>query len=146
MINASPGNLTPVFDAILERAHNLCGIALGELELYEDGKFRAVAMRGVSGLLAELLHQPFIPPPNSPLARLLAGEPIVHIADLFELAQQRPDDPRAQAGAQYGLRTVLFVPLRQDEALVGYITAYRQEVRPFSKKEIALLQNFAPRR
>jgi GAF domain-containing protein len=132
-----------VFDAILEKAHSLCGVALGELELYEDGKFRAVAMRGVSGPLAELLRQPFTPPPNSPLARLLAGEPVVQFADLFELAQQRPDDRRAQAGAQYGLRTVLFVPLRKDDALLGYITAYRQEVRPFSEREIALLQNFA---
>ena len=100
-------------------------------------------MRGVAGPLAELLRQPFAPPPESPLARLLAGEQIVQIADLSELARQRPEDPRAQAGAQYGLRTALFVPLRKDDALLGYITAYRQEVRPFSGKEIALLRNFA---
>jgi GAF domain-containing protein/HAMP domain-containing protein len=143
VINSSPGDLAPVFEAILDKAHGLCGIALGELELYEDGKFHAVAVRGVSGPLAELLRQPFVPPPESPLARLLADEPIVQIADLFELARQRPDDPRAQAGAQAGLRTVLFVPLRKDDALLGYITAYRREVRPFSQKEIALLQNFA---
>ena len=143
VINASPGYLAPVFEAILDKAHGLCGIALGELELYEDGKFRAVAMRGVSGPLAELLRQPFVPPPNSPLARLLAGEPIVQITDLSELASERPDDPRAQVGAQYGLRTVLFVPLRKDDALLGYITAYRREVRPFLENEIALLRNFS---
>ena len=143
VINSSPGDLAPVFGAILDKAHSLCGIALGELELYEDGKFHAVAMRGVAGPLAELLRQPFAPPPESPLARLLAGEQIVQIADLSELARQRPEDPRAQAGAQYGLRTALFVPLRKDDALLGYITAYRQEVRPFSGKEIALLRNFA---
>jgi GAF domain-containing protein len=127
----------------LEKAHGLCGIALGELELNEEGKFRAVAMRGVSGPFAELLCQPFAPPPQSPPARLLAGEAIVQLADLFELARQHPGDPRAQAGVQYGLRTVLFVPLRKDEVLLGYITAYRKEVRPFREKEIALLQNFA---
>jgi GAF domain-containing protein len=143
VINSSPGDLSPVFDAILEKAHGLCGIDLGELELNEDGKFRAVAMRGVSGPFAELLHQPFAPPPGSPPARLMAGEPIVQFADLFDLARQRADDQRAQAGAQYGLRTVLFVPLRKDGSLLGYITAYRKEVRSFSDKEIALLQNFA---
>ncbi len=143
VINSSPGDLTPVFDAILEKAHGLCDIALGELELHEDGKFRAVAMRGVSGPFAELLRQPFVPPPHSPLTHLLAGEPIVQITDLLEVARERPDDPRAQAGAQFGLRTVLFVPLRKDNALLGYITAYRKELRPFAEKEIALLQNFA---
>src|SRR5215470_2024567 len=143
VINSSPGDLAPVFDVILEKAHGLCGIALGELELNEEGKFRAVAMRGVSGPFAELLCQPFAPPPQSPPARLLAGEPFIQLPDLFELARQRSDDSRAQAGAQYGLRTVLFVPLRKDEALLGYITAYRKEVRPFTEKEIALLQNFA---
>jgi GAF domain-containing protein len=100
VINSSPGDLDPVFEAILEKAHGLCGIAFGELELNEEGKFRAVAMRGVSGPFAELLCQPFAPPPQSPPARLLAGEPIVQLADLFELARQRPDDPRAQAGAE----------------------------------------------
>jgi hypothetical protein len=102
VINSSPGDLAPVFAAILDKAHSLCGIALGELELYEDGQFRAVAMRGVSGSLAELLRRPFIPPPNSPPARLLAGEPIVQIADLFELAQQQPDDPRLALVAASG--------------------------------------------
>ncbi|HJU18292.1 MAG TPA: GAF domain-containing protein [Stellaceae bacterium] len=143
VINSSPGDLAPVFEAILEKAHSLCGVALGELEINEEGKFRAVAMRGVSGRFAELLRQPFAPPPQSPPARLLAGEPIVQLVDLFELARQRPDDLRAQAGAQYGLHTVLFVPLRKDDALLGYVTAYRREVRPFSEKEIALLQSFA---
>src|SRR5262245_33220978 len=100
-------------------------------------------MRGVSGPFAELLRQSFAPPPGSPPARLMAGEPIVQLPDLLDLARQRPDDPRAQAGAQYGLRTALFVPLRKDGFLFGYITAYRKEVRRFSDKEIALLQNFA---
>jgi class 3 adenylate cyclase len=143
VINSSPGDLAPIFEAILENAHRLCGIALGELELYEDGKVRAVAMRGVSGSFAELLRQPFVPPPGSPPARLLAGEHIVQVIDVSELAQDLPDDPRAQTGAQDGLRTALFVPLRKDDALLGYITGYRREVRRFSEKEIALLQNFA---
>src|SRR5207237_2357050 len=73
----------------------------------------------------------------------LAGERMGQTADVSDLARQQPDDPRAQAGAQHGLRTALFVPLRRDDALLGYITGYRREVRPFTDKQIALLQNFA---
>jgi GAF domain-containing protein len=143
VINSSPGDLTPVFEAILEKAHGLCRIAIGAMELYESGKFRAVAVRGLSGPLAELLREPFEPLPESPFARLLAGEPAVQITDVSELAPLRPDSPRAQLNAQYGLRTALFVPLRKDAALLGHVVALRQEVQAFSDKEIALLQNFA---
>jgi|GEM_PF-380563 len=143
VINSSPGDLVPVFDAILEKAHGLCGIAFGALQLYDGGKFRAVAVRGVSGPLAELLRQPFEPTPGSPPSRMLAGERIVQIADMAELAKQHPDDPRAQASAEHGLGTVLFVPLLKDAELLGYIAAFRTEVQLFSDREIALLQNFA---
>src|SRR3954471_1738113 len=91
VINSSPGDLAPVFDAILEKAHGLCDIALGELQLYEAGKVRAVAMRGVEGRLAALLRQPFEPQRESPPARLIAGERIVQITDVSELAREQPD-------------------------------------------------------
>ena len=136
VINSSPGDLAPVFDAMLEKGMRLCRIAFGALELHENGKFRAVAVRGVSGPLAELLRQPFEPPPESPLARLIAGEKVVQITDMSELARLRPDDPRAQAGAQYGLHTALFVPLRKDAELLGQVVAFRQELRPFSEKRL----------
>ena len=144
VINSSPGDLAPVFDVILEKAHNLCGIAFGSLNLFEDGKFRAVAVRrGASAAMVELLRQPRDPLPGAPPTRLLGGERIVQIADMAAFAAQRPGDPRAQASAGHGFRTVLYVPLRRDADLLGYITACRQEVRPFTDKQIALLENFA---
>jgi GAF domain-containing protein len=143
VINSSPGDLTPVFDAILEKAHTLCGIAFGSLQLYDRGKFRAVAVRGVADALAELLRQPLEPQPGTPQARLLAGERFVQIADVIEAAKQLPDETRAQAAVAHGLRTTLFVPLRRELDLLGYIAAFRKEVQPFTDKQIALLQNFA---
>jgi two-component system NtrC family sensor kinase len=145
VINSSPGDLAPVYAAILEKAHNLCGIAVGTLQLYEGTKVRAVAQRGVTGQWAELLREPFEPAPESPPARLSGGERIVHLIDQRRdvFANQQPDNPRAQAAVQQGLRTALWVPLRKDAELWGYISAFRQEVRPFSDKEIALLESFA---
>ena len=143
VINSSPGDLTPVFETLLERAHRLCGIAFGALQLEEAGKFRSVAARGLGGGLADLLREPFEPGQGSPPRRLIDGERIVHVADMAELARQHSDDPRAAAVSENGFRTTLFVPLRRDAALLGYIVAMRQEVRPFSEKEIALLENFA---
>src|SRR5207247_3435030 len=135
--------LAPVFEAILEKAHSLCGIAFGSLQLYEGGKVRAVAVRAVAEDLAELLRQPMTPRPGSAMSRLIAGERFVQNADIAELAQRFPDDPRIQLSAARGLRTGLFVPLRKEAELLGYISAFRDQVRPFSDKEIMLLENFA---
>jgi class 3 adenylate cyclase len=143
VINSSPGDLAPVFEAILEKAHSLCGIAFGSLQLYEGGKFRAVAVRGAPASLAELLRQPIEPLPGAPPTRLLGGERIVQVDYMVAYAGQQPSHPRAQATAEHGWRTTLYVPLRRDAELLGYITAFRREVRSFSDKEIALLQNFA---
>jgi GAF domain-containing protein len=143
VINSSPGDLAPVFDAILGKAHKLCGITFGSLQLRENGMFRAVAVRGVADSLAELLREPVEAVSGTPAARLADGERFVQIEDVAEVAKRQPDHRRANASAAHGLRTVLFVPLRKEAKLLGYITGYREEVRPFSEKEIALLENFA---
>jgi len=143
VINSSPADLTPVFDAILEKAHSLCGISVGTLQIYDRAEIRTVASRGVVGRFAQLLQKPYKPLAGHPASRLLGGERIVHIIDLRESAKEHPDNPRQQASAQQGLRTALWVPLRKDAELLGYISAFRQEVRPFTEKEIALLENFA---
>jgi GAF domain-containing protein len=139
VINASPGDLAPVFDAILEKAHSTCGITSGTLQLYDGAQFRAVAVRGISEALSEFLRQGFCPGPNLPQFRLIAGESIVHTDDVALV-----DDPDARRAVELGgTRTNLLVALRRDDTLLGLISASRQEVRPFTDKQIALLQNFA---
>src|SRR5262249_27542289 len=82
-------------------------------------------------------------PPGSPHERLLRGEQMVHIADLAAETEWERDDPKRHVGLKEGIGTALFVPLRKDGRLVGYLSADRQEVKPFAEREIALLQSFA---
>ena len=139
VINSSPGDLAPVFDAMLEKAMQLCGIDHGTLQTYDGELFRAVAVRGLPEPLADRLRQGFRPGMHHPMWPVLEGAPVVHIPDLTKVANAS----EVRLAIEHGSRSLLFVPLRKDQALLGQIVAVRQEVRPFSEKEIALLQNFA---
>jgi two-component system, NtrC family, sensor kinase len=138
IINSSPGDLGPVFQAILEKAHRLCGIATGSLQIYDGQKFRAVAVHGMSQAMAGVLRQGYIPVPEIPNYRLLLGERSVHIPDIAEI-----DHPVARAVVEAGYRTLVCVALRNDERLLGQIVGAWPEVRTVIDKEIALLESFA---
>jgi GAF domain-containing protein len=143
VINASPGDLAPVFDAILEKAHTLCGAPLGALLTFDGESFGFLA-RKVPAALVEITDRPFKPGPQNRLNDLIRGESLLHIPDAREVLALAPEDPQLHATVEVaGMRTFLAVPLRKDDRLIGAITAARQEVRPFTEKQIALLQNFA---
>src|SRR5215472_14481098 len=141
VINSSPGDLAPVFDAMLERAIRLCTPAFGVLFTWDGKRFHRVAWRGGSEEAIEASRGAVIPPPGSPGYRLVQGENSVSIADLAgdEIARTTP----VQYLLRFGARSYLTVALRKEGRLLGMLTVYRQEVRPFTDKEIALLQNFA---
>jgi GAF domain-containing protein len=138
VINSSAGDLAPVFDAILEKAHRLCAVGLGALLLYDGEKFRAVAVRGLSEAFAARLRQGVVIGPKLPHHRLLEGARFAQVRDWTAV-----DDPIARHALGAGIRTTLFIPLRRKGKLLGYIAASRPEVRPFIEKEIALLESFA---
>jgi two-component system NtrC family sensor kinase len=136
VINRSPGDLTPVFEAILDKAHTLCGATLGSLFLFDGELSRAAATQGYPGDVALRLRQGVI---LSATPQLLEGARWVHNPDLRLI-----DNPTARAVSRRGgVRTNLMLPLRKDGRLLGTISCNRQEVRPFSEKEIALLESFA---
>jgi adenylate cyclase len=139
VINSSPGDLAPVFDAILEKAHTLCAVAHGALELYDGEAFRAVATRGLPESFAQRVRKGYRGVENPISQQLLSGARFVHIPDAAEVGNELS----VLAAELGGLRTSLFVPLRKDNKLLGQIIANRTVIRPFTAEEIALLENFA---
>jgi GAF domain-containing protein/CheY-like chemotaxis protein len=145
VINSSPGILAPVFEAMLEKAMHLCEAAFGGLWMFEGDRYVAVALRGVPQRYgAFLTEMTLMPGPGTAPHRILHGERVVHNIDLALEVPYRAGDPQRRALVDIGgARTALQVALRKDDAVLGVITIYRQEVRPFSDKQIALVQNFA---
>jgi len=131
VINSSPGDLTPVFDAMLERAMRLCEAAFGTLWTYDGDRFRSVAQRGVPAPYADYLAHN-TPPASAGTgrARILQGELFVHVADLKDEQPYSAGDPHRRALVDLGgARTGLIVPLRKDDAVIGFVMIYRQQVR-----------------
>jgi two-component system, NtrC family, sensor kinase len=145
VINSSPGDLAPVFDTMLDNALGLCGAAFGVLWTYDGENVHAAALCGVTPAFADFLtREPHPVGRENAHGRLLSGEPIVHIADVADDEAYRSGDPVRRALVEIGGgRTLLAVPLRKDGAFWGDFVIYRREVRPFTDKQITLLQNFA---
>jgi two-component system, NtrC family, sensor kinase len=145
IISSSPTDVAPVFEAMLDNAARLCSAELGVLFLYEDGRFRAAAIRSDSPAWTEYFSRgATAPSPGSGLAELVRNPRPVHIADLAATAAYRDGDPLRRATVELGgARTFLAMPLLKEGRMVGAFTIYRHEVRPFTDKQIALVQTFA---
>jgi two-component system NtrC family sensor kinase len=146
VINRSPGELAPVFDTMLEKAMRLCGAAFGCMYTYDGERFPIAAVRGLPGALAQLITKQgaLVPTHGGKLERVIATKNAVQILDLAADDMYRSGDPDVCAHVDLGgVRTIIDLPLLKEDSVVGLIAIYRQEVRPFSEKEVALLRNFA---
>jgi two-component system, NtrC family, sensor kinase len=144
VINSSPGDLAPVFDAMLKRATQLCGAGFGTLWTYDGERFSAAATHAVPAAFAEFVREPLPLAASASFVDLVGGQDLVHLPDLAASELYRAGNPIRRAIVDLGgARTMISVALRKDNALLGVFNVYRQEVRPFSDKQIELVKNFA---
>ena len=145
VISSSPGELEPVFQAMLQNATRICEAKIGILFRYENGAYTAVATLGVTPAYAEYLNRgPIQPGPTTGLGRVARTRQTIHIVDTHTEQAYADREPLRVATAELGgARSLLNVPMHKEGKLIGAIGVYRQEVRPFTEKQIELVTNFA---
>jgi GAF domain-containing protein len=145
VISASPGDLEPVFASVLENAVRICDAKFGSINRWDGEALHLVATHKLPPAFAEFRRRtPFRPGPENPISRMLMTKTIIHFHDLAAEQGYIERDPTFVAAVELGgVRTFLAVPMLKENELIGVVIVYRQEVRPFTDKQIDLVKNFA---
>jgi GAF domain-containing protein len=144
VISSSPGELDPVFQKMLENATRVCGANFGVMNLWDGNNLKPVADYNVPPAFTASRHQTLINPhPQSALATVIRTHQVVHIDDVRNSPAYLAGAPAAVEIADLaGARTIVIVPMLKENQLIGTIAIFRQEVKPFTQKQIALVENF----
>ncbi len=144
VISSSPGELQPVFDAMLEKAVRICGAGFGNLWLREADGFRIAAIHGAPREFQDFVRREplFRPSPDIGLGQIVNTKQVYQVGDA-RAAPTFGDKLRIATIELAGARTLLGVPMLKDGEVIGVLAIYRREVRPFTDKQIELVKNFA---
>ena len=145
VISSAPSDLRPVFQAMLKNAVRLCDAKFGNIYRWDGDALHLVATQNVPAAFVQVRgRSPLHPSPRTPTGRMIATKTVVNVADMRAEKAYADRDPYIVAGVELGgVRSALVVPMLKDDQLIGSFSVYRQDVRAFTDKQIALVQNFA---
>jgi adenylate cyclase len=144
VISSSPGELEPVFETVLENAVRLCEAKFGFVCRYEGDAFRVMSQVGAAPAYMEYVREPFRTAPETILGQMLSAKRTIQIPDLAATPGYAKRIPLMVAAVELGgVRTYLATPMFKENEIIGAILLYRQEVKPFTDRQIELVKNFA---